>query len=249
VNRLIGKVVIITGGAHGMGAAHVALFLQEGAQVALTDIDESRGRELAKHHGKNAIFLEHDVASPADWKRVVTETEKAFGSINVLVNNAGITGDQSSFEEMDFEAYKKVIDINQHGTFLGIRHVTPVLRRANGGSIVNISSGGGMVGMPYRAAYCASKFAVRGLTKTAALELGAYGIRVNSVHPGLIETQMLKTAIAADPALWASVAASIPLRRIAEPNEVSCLIVYLASDESRYCTGSEFIIDGGYTAQ
>lgn len=242
MDRLKGKVAIITGGARGMGAAHVRRFVKEGAKVVFTDVLEKEGEELAKEFGQNAIFIKHDVTNASDWELVVRQTEESFGSINVLVNNAGINDKDERLEDIEESTYRKVIDVNQVSVFLGMKAVVPSMKKARGGSIVNVSSLAGLVGAPNKIAYHASKFAVRGMTKSAALELGADGIRVNSVHPGLIRTPM--SAHIND-----AIQNAIPLKRIAEPEEVANIILFLASDESSYSTGSEFVIDGGLSAQ
>lgn len=243
MDRLKGKVAIITGAASGMGAAHAVAFVTEGAKVVLTDIDEEKGQEVAKSLGAdNALFVKHNVASKDDWDRVIESAESSFGSVNILINNAGIDG-VASIEEMSEDLYRKVIEVNQVSVFLGMKAVVASMKRGSTGSIVNISSAAGLVGSPGRIGYCASKFALRGMTKTAALEFAKYNIRVNSVHPGLIDTPMMK-----DISKEQLSEINIPLGRTADAKEVSSLVVYLASDESSYSTGSEFIIDGGITA-
>jgi 3alpha(or 20beta)-hydroxysteroid dehydrogenase len=243
MNRLDGKIAIITGGARGMGASHAKKCMQEGAKVVITDILEKEGSELAEQLGKNVRFMKHDVVKMAEWQKVIAATEETFGPINVLVNNAGIAA-VNSIEDTSEEEYRRTVDINQLSVFLGMKAVLPSMRRAGSGSIVNISSIYGLVGARV-AAYTASKFGVRGLTKAAAIEFGEFNIRVNSVHPGVILTPMSMGNIEhAKPMLE-----GLPLRRPAQPEEVSNLIVYLASDEASYSTGSEFIIDGGLSAQ
>lgn len=242
MGRLEGKVAIITGGARGMGAAHVRRFVKEGARVVFTDILVEEGRRLAKELGQNAKFLKHDVTKKSDWKKVVQKTEERFGPIHILVNNAGIDHPEESLAEADVKLYQKVIDVNQLSVFLGMKSVVNSMREAGGGSIVNISSLAGIVGAPQKIAYTASKFAVRGMTKAAALELGQYGIRVNSVHPGFIETPMTEGLINDQ------LVSIFPLKKAGQPEEVTNLVLYLASDESSYSTGSEFIIDGGLGA-
>lgn len=246
MNRLQGKVAIITGGAGGLGAQHARQFVAEGASVLITDIHESEGKALAEELGARARFTRQDVSSKEDWKRVVQEAEEAFGKVDVLVNNAGIVL-YKTFEEMTLEEYQQVIAVNQNSVFLGIKYVTPAMRRAGGGSIINTSSIAGLRGSPLSAAYASSKFAVRGLSQSAALELTADNIRVNSVHPGAIETPMLvqeDTKASVD-----EFAKTIPMKRIGRPEEISNMVVFLASDESSYCTGAEFVVDGGATAK
>lgn len=233
--RLAGKIAIITGGAQGMGAAHARMFVAQGAKVMITDVAEE-GAALAQELGENARFLRHDVSKASDWQAVVAATESAFGPVSVLINNAGIFF-MKSIEETSEEEYRRIIGINQVGCFLGMKTVLPSMRRASGGSIINVSSVSGLAGAPGQAGYVSSKFAIRGLTKVAALEFGRDNIRVNSVHPGAISTPM--TAGARPPAAQ-------PIQRLGRPEEAALLMVYLASDESSYSTGAEFTIDGGY---
>ncbi len=248
MNRLAGKIAIISGAAMGMGAAHARAFVAEGAKVIMTDIQEQKGGALARELGPNAHFIHHDVTDFEGWLKVVKEGEAKYGTINVLVNNAGITGKYISTLDIEMSEYERVIAINQTAVFYGTRAVLPSMIRAGGGSIVNISSICGMVavyGSP-SIAYVGSKFAVRGMTKMIAVEYGDKNIRANSVHPGFIRTPMLindgmgefdQTAIN-----------QIPLKRIAEPSEVSNLVVFLASDESSFISGMEHVIDGAMTA-
>ena len=243
MERLKDKVAIITGGARGMGASHVRLFVSEGAKVVFTDLNEEEGKKLEEELGDNAKFLKHDVTDASGWNKVVEETEKMFGPVNILVNNAGISMNKSIIEMTEAE-YRKIVDINQVSVFLGIKALTPSMKKVETASIVNISSMNGMVGGAI--GYTDTKFAVRGMTKAAALQLSPYGIRVNSVHPGVIETPMVTEGEAYE--TIKKFAKQIPMRRMAKPEEVSNLVLYLASDESKYSTGSEFIIDGGLTA-
>jgi 3alpha(or 20beta)-hydroxysteroid dehydrogenase len=241
--RLDGKIAIITGAAQGMGASHARKFIEEGAKVVLTDLNDEKGNALVAELGENALFVKHNVTSADDWATVVAETEKAFGPVNVLVNNAGITMAKSILEVTE-EEYRRIVDINQVSVFLGMKAVIPSMQKASGGSIVNISSINGIVAGAI--GYTDTKFAVRGMTKAAAIEGAHYGIRVNSVHPGVIATPMVvqeDTKAAVD-----EFSKHIPLKRIAQSEEVSNLVVYLASDESSYSTGAEFIVDGGLTA-
>ena len=241
--RLEGKVAIITGAARGMGAAHARRFVAEGAKVVLTDLNVEEGTALANELGKNALFIEQNVTSADEWANVVAQAEKAFGPVNVLVNNAGISVSKS-FLQMTEEEYRRIVDINQVSVFLGLKTVVPSMQKAGGGSIVNISSINGIVGGAV--GYTDTKFAVRGMTKAAAMECSHYGIRVNSVHPGVIETPMVTQGDAVE--AIKEFAKHIPLKRMAQPEEVTNLVLFLASDESSYSTGSEFIVDGGLTA-
>ena len=242
--RLQDKVVIITGAAQGMGETHARLCIVEGAKVVLTDINSEKGDALAKELGANAIFIKHDVTSEENWAHVVKATQDKFGQIDVLVNNAGITTSKSILDT-SLEDYRKIIEINQVSVFLGMKAIIPTMKAAKQGSIINISSINGLVGGAI--GYTDSKFAVRGMTKAVALECAPYGIRVNSIHPGVIATPMIMQGDTKD--VVAAFAKSIPMKRVAQPEEVSGMVVFLASDDSSYSTGSEFIADGGLTAQ
>lgn len=241
--RLQGKIAIITGAAQGMGESHARRFIEEGAKVVLTDLNEEKGKALAEELGEHALFVKQDVASADDWKTVVEKAEGTFGPVNVLVNNAGITMAKSILETTEDE-YRKIVDINQVSVFLGMKTVIPSMQKAGGGSIVNISSINGIVGGAI--GYTDTKFAVRGITKAAAVECAHYGIRVNSVHPGVILTPMIDQKDTREAV--EEFAKQIPIQRVAQPEEVSNLVLYLASDESSYSTGAEFIVDGGITA-
>jgi len=244
MGRLQGKTAIITGAASGMGAVHARTFIDEGANVVLTDVADTAGQELASTLGAGALFVHHDVTEPGSWTNVVEQTVRTFGTIDVLVNNAGLAGPVATVATMTDADYLRTINIDQHGVFYGMRAVIPTMIAAGGGSIVNISSIAGFVhqiDVP-NPAYTAAKFAVRGLTKAAAVQFGPDKIRVNSVHPGGILTPMLVANMPAD------AGAGLPLRRFGEPSEVSQLVVFLASDDSSYITGAEHLIDGGQTA-
>lgn len=243
MSKLTDKVAIVTGGARGMGEAHVRRFIAEGAKVVFTDINEAGGQALEEELGGTAKFVKQDVTSAAEWKKVVEEAENAFGPVHILVNNAGISIG-TPFLELSEEDYRKIVDINQVSVFLGMKAVVPSMQKAGSGSIVNISSINGLVGGAV--GYTDTKFAVRGMTKAAALQLAHLNIRVNSVHPGVIETPMVTEGDSVE--LIKEFAKSIPLGRMAQPEEVTKLVLYLASDESSYSTGSEFIVDGGLTA-
>ena len=248
MSRLDGKVAIITGAAQGMGEAHARRFVAEGARVVMTDVNDEQGEKIAAELGENAVFIKADVTSLADWRRVVAETEATFGPVTVLINNAGIIGPIAETVELDEEAYLQVCAVNQHSQFYGMKCVIPSMQQAGGGSIVNVSSIAGIVsivGSP-NLAYVGSKFASRGMTKHVAIQYGKDNIRVNSVHPGYIKTPMMAAATDEE---GGGIAAMIPLGRMAESDEVSRLMVWLASDESSYITGTEQIIDAGLTAQ
>lgn len=248
MSRLQGKVALITGAARGMGESHARRFVREGARVILTDRSAAQGQLLAAELGEQALFLQHDVTSAEQWAVVVAQAEKACGPINVLVNNAGILGPIARTQDLSEADYLHVCAVNQHSAFLGMRAVLPSMLRAGIGSIVNISSIAGIAanyGFP-SLAYVASKFAVRGMTKATAIEYGRHKIRVNSVHPGFIQTPMM---VEATDEGGGDALALIPLGRIAEPDEVSQLVLFLASDESSYITGAEHIVDAGMLAQ
>jgi 3alpha(or 20beta)-hydroxysteroid dehydrogenase len=245
MGRLDGKVAIVTGGARGQGGAEAALFRAEGAQVVITDVLTEAGRAHAAAIG--ATFITHDVRSEEEWAEVVRQTLERHGRIDVLVNNAGIF-QRAKLLDTTVEDFRRIVDVNQLGVFLGMKAVAPAMIAQQAGSIVNISSIAGLVGSPGAFAYGASKFAVRGMTKSAAIELARANVRVNSIHPGMIETDMMTEVTGGDAGRHDRVAAAVPLRRPAESDEVASLALYLASDESRYCTGSEFVIDGGITA-
>jgi 3alpha(or 20beta)-hydroxysteroid dehydrogenase len=235
MGRLDGKVALITGAARGQGEAEARLFVREGAKVLLTDVLDEDGATVAKDLGDAARYRHHDVGSADDWSAAVAEAVETFGTLNVLVNNAGIHH-VTPIEDETLEVFERTIRVNLYGTFLGIKTVIPVMRAAGGGSIVNISSLAGMKGIPGHGAYGASKWAVRGLTRTAANELGKDNIRVNSVHPGPIKTAMIGGI---------TDFSFLPLKRAGEVEEVANLVLFLASDESSFITGNEHIIDGG----
>ncbi|MFD4669714.1 glucose 1-dehydrogenase [Lentzea sp. NPDC058450] len=242
--RLSGKVALITGAARGQGAAAARRFVAEGASVMITDVLDDQGKELASSLGAEYCHL--DVSSESEWASAVEFTESTFGHVSVLVNNAGILH-FSALADTTLADYQRVIGINQVGTFLGMRSVVGSMKSAGGGSIVNVSSVEGLGGMPYLTAYTASKFAIRGMTKVAAMELGQFGIRVNSVHPGAIDTPMVSEALGR-PIDVSPIGKKLALRRIGQPEDVANVVLFLASDDSAYCTGGEFVVDGGATA-
>jgi len=247
LERVKGKIAIVTGAARGMGAAHARQLIEQGASVMLTDVLDAEGQATTAALGPQARYLHHDVAKEADWQRIVAATEEAFGPVSVLVNNAGIVG-YGRIESMQESDYRRVIDVNQVGVFLGMKTVFPSMMKAGGGSIINLSSVAGLVGAPYALAYTASKFAVRGMTKAAAVEFASHKIRVNSVHPGLIRTPMTKPTPESEASVAQFIAAT-PLGRAGEPDEVASIVLWLASDESSFSTGAEFVVDGGLSCQ
>ena len=238
MGRLDGKIALVSGGARGMGASHARAMAAEGARVVVADVLDDDGAATVKEIGDAATFVHLDVTDEASWADAVAEAVDVFGPPSVLVNNAGIVkmGMITDMSKADFE---QVLAVNLVGVWLGMRAVAPAMRSV-GGSIVNISSTAGLVGYPGISGYVASKWGVRGITKAAALEFGQWGIRVNSIHPGAIDTPMVAAAHVTD-SMWA--AQAIP--RIGTPAEVSALVVFLGSDESSYCTGHEFVVDGG----
>lgn len=238
--RLQNKIILITGGARGQGAAEARLFVREGAKVVLTDVLDAEGQALAAEIG--ATFVRHDVTQAADWQAAVAAAE-GLGGLHGLVNNAGIYQPRTMLET-DVELFERHFRINQLGPFLGMKLVVPLMERSGGGAIVNISSTAGLRGTPRAFAYGATKWALRGMTKAAALELAPRGIRVNSVHPGPIDTPMLHVRTAEQNRQRLE---AVPMKRMGTAEEVADLVLYLLSDESRYLTGSEVAIDGGAT--
>lgn len=237
--RLTGKVALVSGGARGMGASHVRALVAEGAHVVLGDILDDEGRAVAAELGDAARYVHLDVTQPEQWTAAVDTAVNEFGGLHVLVNNAGILN-IGTIEDYALSEWQRILDIKVTGVFLGIRAAVKPMKEAGRGSIINISSIEGLAGTIASHGYTASKFAVRGLTKSTALELGPSGIRVNSIHPGLVKTPMTE---------WVPEDLfQTALGRAAEPMEVSNLVVYLASDESSYSTGAEFVVDGGTVA-
>jgi 3alpha(or 20beta)-hydroxysteroid dehydrogenase len=246
VGRLDGKVALISGAARGQGEAEARLFAAEGARVVLGDVLDDLGEKVAIDIGDAAAYQHLDVTDSAEWSSAVALAVGNFGRLDVLVNNAGILR-LGTVADQPLDEYMAVINVNQVGCFLGMKAAIPALKAAGGGVIINTSSTSGFIGMPGLGAYTASKFAVRGMTKCAAMELGHFGIRVNSVHPGGIDTEMTRLPE------WENVDKDLvygsqPIPRIGRPEEVARLMVFLASDDSSYCTGAEFLVDGGMTA-
>jgi len=245
--RLSGKRALITGAARGQGAAVARRFVAEGAKVLLGDVLDEQGEALAAELGDSAVYRHLDVTSEDDWAAAVAQVQARFGGLDVLVNNAGVLF-FSALEQTALADYERVIRINQFGCFLGMRAAVEPMKAAGGGSIVNTSSVEGLGGMPYLTAYTASKFAIRGMTKAAAMELGQYGIRVNSVHPGMIDTAMVADALGGNepPTDWLK--QRLPIGRQGTADEIASLVLFVASDEASYSTGAEFVADGGATA-
>ncbi|WP_338151909.1 glucose 1-dehydrogenase [Mesobacillus campisalis] len=247
MKRLENKVAIITGAANGIGKEEAILFAENGAKVVVTDIDEEGlldTFEAIKKLGGQTIGMKHDVSKEADWREVISRTEAEFGKLDILVNNAAILS-RNGLADTSLEEFNRIQSVNTAGTFLGMKYGAELIRKTSGkGSIINTSSGSGLVGSPGSTAYHASKGAVRIMTKSAAIELAKSFIRVNSIHPGVIETAMSGGKSGEHP-----LKDKIPWPGLGKPIDIAYGALYLASDESRYVTGSELIIDGGYTAQ
>jgi 3alpha(or 20beta)-hydroxysteroid dehydrogenase len=248
MGRLDGKVALITGAGRGQGEAAARLFVAEGAKVVLGDVLDDEGKAVAASLGDAAIYLHHDVTQEDSWRSFVATASEKFGRIDVLLNNAGIIH-VAAVAEIVLENYMKVVNVNQVGCLLGMKSVIPAMAQAGGGSIINVSSTSGMEGAMGLVAYVSTKFAIRGMTKTAALELGRVGIRVNSLHPGGIDTPMGDGSMEDFKDFdTQGFFETLPLGRIGRPDEMAQLALFLASDESSYCTGSEFVADGGMLA-
>jgi 3alpha(or 20beta)-hydroxysteroid dehydrogenase len=245
--RLEEKVAIITGSAGGIGTAAARRLNEEGALLLLTDADADGARRLAEELGDGTLSHKHDVTSELDWQNVVSSALQTHGRIDVLLNNAGVFL-AAPLTETSLDDFRRVIDVNVVGVFLGMRAVAGTMSAQRAGSIINVSSVAGLTGSPYLTAYAASKWAVRGMTKGVAKELAQFGVRVNSLHPGQIDTEMNSRQREKTPELIDKLIRGIPLRRIGTPEEIAHAVVYLASDESIYTTGSELVVDGGTTA-
>ena len=249
MGRVAGKVALVTGAAMGMGKTHAELLAKEGAKVIVTDVDEAAGKKVAegiRRGGGDADYYKLDVAKHAQWKQVVAKVVKKDGKIDILVNNAGIFV-MKPIEDTSEADWDRLFDVNVKGVFFGTKAVAPAMKKNGGGSIINISSIYGLVGAPMAAAYEATKGAVRLFTKGCAADLAVHKIRVNSVHPGVIDTPMTKDLLA-DPAIKKAVLGTTILARPAAPTEVSYAVLFLASDESSFVVGAEIVVDGGYTA-
>lgn len=246
MKRLNNKIALITGAAGGQGREEAILFSKHGATVIATDVNEEGLKEtidLIKNAGGVAISFRHDISDEKDWIHIINEVEKQFSRIDILVNNAGILN-RAKLEELTIEDFEKMHTVNTRGTFLGMKNVVPVMKKHGGGSIINISSIWGLVGSEGSLAYHASKGAIRLMTKAAAVDLAKYYIRVNSIHPGVIETPMTSVYKGEHPLKSAT-----PWPELGKPIDIAYGALYLASDESRFVTGTELVIDGGYTAK
>ena len=247
-NRLQGKIAIITGGARGIGEAHARLFAAEGAKVAVTDILSAEGKETVaaiKASGGDAIFLQHDVTKEADWAGVVADTIKQYGGLTTVVNNAGFANIKG-VEEETLEGFNQIVAVCQTGVWLGMKAAMPALKKTGNGAIVNISSLYGIIGTPSMISYHGAKGAVRLMTKSAALEYAKQGVRVNSVHPGIIETPLAKTLSAE---YLKAITETTPMGRMGRPIDIATMSLFLCSDEAAFIPGSEFVVDGGWGAQ
>ena len=245
--RLEGKVALITGSARGQGEAEARRFVAEGAKVAITDLRDVLGEQLAAELGSDTFYQQLDVTREDDWDAAVAATVERFGKLDILVNNAGI-GAFGTLEGLDLKTHHEMIDINFHGVYLGMRAAKAALVATGNGAIVNISSIDGIVGVLGMTSYAGTKFAVTGMTRSAAIELGPLGVRVNSIHPGVINSPMVQDA---DPPTLERLNQLMdmqPIKRMGEPHEIASLALFLASDEASYITGAQFVIDGGHLA-
>ena len=245
MGRLDNKVAIVTGGAQGQGAGISRAYVAEGAKVVIADVAKEPGQALADELGESAHFVHHDVSDAASWATLVEDANTRFGPVGVLANNAGILR-FGEIERMPADEVELLWRVNQLGCFLGMQAVTATMRKNGGGTIINASSVEGLAGMPSCTAYAATKWAIRGMTKCAAMELGPKGIRVNSVHPGMIDTPM--TRVHGGDAAMEFGASKVPLRRVGYPEDIAPVYVFLASDESSYINGAEIAVDGGVTS-
>ncbi|QUT07851.1 glucose 1-dehydrogenase [Sphingobium phenoxybenzoativorans] len=239
MNRVQGKTAIVTGGASGIGEGIVRALVAEGANVVFGDIDADKGRALAESLGAKAVFQRHDATSEQSWRDMLAAAEKAFGTVNVLVNNVGGL-EAAPLETWDGAKFQRALDLNLFSAFFGVTAVTPIMKKAGGGSIINIASMAAMRGYPAIIGYVSAKWAVRGMTKAAAVELGAYGIRVNAVHPGQTQTPATEKA----PFKTEHVA----LKRLGQPDDIAQIVLFLASDDARWVTGADYMADGGELA-
>ena len=250
MGRLEGKIAVITGGADGMGASHCRIFAEEGARLIITDRRAEPGQKIADEiisKGGEAIFVEQDVASEDDWKKLAAIAMAHYGKIDILVNNAAIASFKSA-KDTTLEEWNLIMDVTAKSIFLGCKYLLPALQASGGGSIVNISSISGMVGMPAQAVYQAAKGAVRVLSKSIAVDYAKYNIRCNSVHPGAVRTRGTSRVLQ-EPAFVKAILTNTILGRVAEPVELTYPVLFLASDESSFVNGAEIVVDGGYTVK
>lgn len=247
MTKLDGKTAIITGGASGMGAATARRYVSEGARVMLADVNEADGKRVADELGSAAAFQRHDVSDEDSWSGLVSACVEQFGDPGVLVNAAGLLR-FCMLEHCSLEEYMNLVNVNQVGTMLGMRSVIPSMRRLGTGSIVNFSSIEGLGALQGAVAYASTKFAIRGMTKVAALELGPDAIRVNSIHPGMVDTPMIRGVTGGAEIDYTPVNNRVALRRMGKPEDIAAMAAFLGSDDSAFSTGAEFVVDGGATA-
>ncbi len=246
MGKLDGKVALITGAARGQGEAEARLFVAEGAKVVLGDVLDEQGKQVADSLGASAVYVHHDVANEESWRSAIGVATSKFGKLDVLLNNAGILH-VAVIAQIELADYMRIVNVNQVGCLLGMKYAIPAMAKAGGGSIINISSTAGLEGQPGIAAYVSTKWAIRGMTKCAAIECGGLGIRVNSIHPGGINTDMGKGETKGFEQIdTQAVYKKLPLGRVGEPIEVARLALFLASDDASYCTGGEYTVDGGW---
>ena len=251
MDRLAGRVALVSGGARGIGRAIAEAFVAEGASVCIGDVRRDLAAHCASDLGPSAMAVDLDVTDETSWSAALSDIDNRLGPVTILVNNAGLA-EGAPFDETTLDSYRRVTEVNQTGVFLGMRSVISRMKSAGHGSIINMSSIDGLVGSPRIISYIASKWAVRGMTKAVAMEMGPFGIRVNSIHPGHVITE-LGLPDGVEPSAISAMVEShasrhAPMQRTGTPEEIAAMAVFLASDESSYCTGAEFVVDGGFTA-